>query len=404
MARASKFIPASKPSSDISVSRKDVPCRVVDIILSENHPAFKDYGDIGAIRYRRLDSSGKESDLQSLPIAYPLSRSFFTFPFLNEVVYIHIGPQSQDRSERGDTNKTYYTTPIAIWNHPHFNGHPDPDTYDGTIDLGIGVEERGDIPPLLPFPGDLLIEGRFGQSIRMTGARSNSQPLVGEDNNGRALTILKNGKPVETNDDGTEQIELIADGYTPIVEDINTTPASIYLTEDHILPLEVANDLRNSYLRTPPIDPNVYRGAQVVLNANRVVINSKEDSTLISGNESVSLASNAIHMDGEERIVIDSKKIFLGRNAYAFQNSPRRNGGIDGIEDSQQPVVLGGKAEEALYQILAILRDLIDAMALPERSPTYIPNLIAAATAEKEALEVLETLIPEIKSKKVFTE
>ena len=32
--------------------------RVVDVVIDESHPFFRNYGDIGAIRYRLLDSSG----------------------------------------------------------------------------------------------------------------------------------------------------------------------------------------------------------------------------------------------------------------------------------------------------------------------------------------------------------
>ena len=43
--------------------------RVVDVVVDESHPFFRSYGDVGAIRYRLLDSSGKETDLKSLDIA-----------------------------------------------------------------------------------------------------------------------------------------------------------------------------------------------------------------------------------------------------------------------------------------------------------------------------------------------
>ena len=54
--------------------------RVVDVVVDESHPFFRSYGDVGAIRYRLLDSSGKETDLKSLDIAYPMDRNIFSFP------------------------------------------------------------------------------------------------------------------------------------------------------------------------------------------------------------------------------------------------------------------------------------------------------------------------------------
>lgn len=406
MSRVNDNFQSSGPSvADVTVEEGAIPVRVVDIILDESHPSFENYGDIGAIRYRALSETADEDSKQILPKAFPMNRSVFTFPFINEVVYISSGPEAQDKSDIDDAQKTYYSSPLAIWNHCHFNAHPNADTYaGGGAEMGTLVEERGDVAPLLPFPGDTLIEGRYGQSIRFSGSPANQNPFTVQENLGDPITIIRNGRPNQLDPVSNTGDAALPDGYTPIVEDINIDPTSIYLTSNHRIPLDLANDRRDSYLRQFPIKANAYQGAQAIINSDRVVINSKKDHTIITGNESVSLASDAVHLDANRRIVLDSRKIFLGRSAYAFSNSPRRIGGMDGIEDIQQPVVKGGKLEEVLFQILATLRDLIDAMSFQERANIYVPNLIAAATAEKEAIQVIETLIPEIKSTKVFTE
>ena len=93
--------------------------RVVDVIIDEAHPFFRSYGDIGAIRYRLLDSSGKESDLKSLDLAYPMDRNIFSFPLAGEVVQLFIGPKAQDVVDIADTPKVYYGSSIDIWNNPH---------------------------------------------------------------------------------------------------------------------------------------------------------------------------------------------------------------------------------------------------------------------------------------------
>ena len=64
--------------------------RVVDVVVDESHPFFRNYGDVGAIRYRLLDSSGKETDLKSLDIAYPMDRNIFSFPLSGEIVQLYI--------------------------------------------------------------------------------------------------------------------------------------------------------------------------------------------------------------------------------------------------------------------------------------------------------------------------
>ena len=83
--------------------------RVVDVIVDESHPFFRNYGDIGAIRYRLLDSSGKESDLRSLDLAYPIDRNIMSFPLAGEVVQLFVGPKAQDVVDTADTSKIYYS-------------------------------------------------------------------------------------------------------------------------------------------------------------------------------------------------------------------------------------------------------------------------------------------------------
>ena len=159
--RTNNFVPYKKPKSDSSSGVFLKPARVVDVIIEESHPSFRDFGDIGAIRYRLLDKAAKESDTRSLGLAHPLHRNQFTYPLKNEIVFIYVGPVSQDKTDPADSYKTYYTSALGIWNHPHFNPHPDPETTTKYAEGGVGFEERGDIAPLLPHLGDTLIEGRY---------------------------------------------------------------------------------------------------------------------------------------------------------------------------------------------------------------------------------------------------
>lgn len=370
--------------------------RVVDVVIDEAHPFFRSYGDIGAIRYRLLDSSGKESDLKSLDLAYPMDRNIFSFPLAGEVVQLFIGPKSQDVVDKADTPKVYYGSSIAIWNHPHYNAHPDPGLREGNPNPGPGVVERGDIYPLLPFMGDVLIEGRQGQSIRMTGVRANQQKLVNDQNNGKALTIIRNGQKETT------ESEFEADGYTPQVENINNDRTSIYLTSDHTIPLIPSSEEKGSFLNFGPINTDMYRGAQAIVQSDRIVLNAREDSILLSAKEHISLSSNTTHIDGEERIVFNAPKIFLGTQAYKLRNAPRKNGPA---EDIQQPAVLGGVAEAILLDILKALTELITQMSTPNDPDLWVPGIVGTAESVKALVEGVETrILTELKSKKVFIE
>jgi len=384
--------------------------RVVDVVMDEAHPFFKNYGDIGAIRYRLLDSSGKESDLRSLDIAYPIDRNICSFPLTGEVVQLFIGPKAQDVVDIADTPKVYYGSSIAIWNHPHYNAHPDTGLKEGDPNPGPGFIERGDIYPLLPFMGDTIIEGRHGQSIRMTGARGNQQFLVNDENNGKPLTIIRNGQEAQSESEALGSAlgsavglsYLDADGYTPKVEDVNKDLTSIYLTSDHIIPLIPASDEKGSFLNFGPLDTDLYRGAQAIIQSGRIVLNARDESILLASKEHISLSSNDTHIDASERVVVDAPKIFLGTTAYKLRKAPRREGPN---EDLQQPAVLGGVAEQILLDILEALKELIGAMSNPLDPDVWIPGVILAAESVKALVEGTETrVVTELKSKKVFIE
>jgi hypothetical protein len=259
---------------------------------------------------------------------------------------------------------------------------------------------------LLPFMGDTIIEGRHGQSIRMTGARGNQQFLVNDENNGKPLTIIRNGQEAPSESEslgsavGLSYLE--ADGYTPKVEDVNKDLTSIYLTSDHTIPLIPASDEKGSFLNFGPLDTDLYRGAQAIIQSGRIVLNARDESILLASKEHISLSSNDTHIDASERVVIDAPKIFLGTTAYKLRKAPRREGPN---EDMQQPAVLGGVAEQILLDILEALNELIRAMSNPLDPDVWIPGVIFSAQSVKALIESTETrVVTELKSKKVFIE
>ena len=76
-----------------------------------------------------------------------------------------------------------------------------------TTPLGNYFTERLDIQPLLPFEGDTIIEGRFGNSIRFGATAIEKEELPEEQSaystkgeTGDPITIIRNGALVEEED------------------------------------------------------------------------------------------------------------------------------------------------------------------------------------------------------------
>jgi hypothetical protein len=237
-----------------------IPVKVVDVVLDMNFPDIEKIGGwdaLGTILYIKVSDIVTDPEIeykrnqQTLIAANSLARPLFAnqkyYPLKGEIVLLF---SATGRDIITDTKETYYLNNINIWNHPHHNALPNPDTYNGThpkdnnnktkndylkstgglvrqvqdgdteIPLGTYFNEKLDTKPLLPFEGDYILEGRFGNSIRFgaTAPGPNNWSTVGK--TGDPITILRNG----------QSDELDKKGWEPTTEDVNRDPSSIYLT------------------------------------------------------------------------------------------------------------------------------------------------------------------------------
>ena len=150
------------------------------------------------------------------------------------------------------------------------------------INLGRTFIERSNIKPLQSFEGDIIYEGRWGQSLRFGSTVNNSSisnPWSSAGTDGDPITILRNNQY----DDGL-------DPWIPQVENINVEQSSIYLTSTQKIPINVASKNYSSFIEgLEPISPEEYSGEQIILNSGRILFNSKSDDILLSSADSINL-------------------------------------------------------------------------------------------------------------------
>lgn len=353
-----------------------VPVRVVDIILDDTHPEWETYGKmeaLGAIKYRVVGEYQDESDPTLLDIAYPINSNFKNYPLLNEIVLLTAAP-ALDRDEANSNNsRSYYTTIVNIWNNPHVNAFPD--TKQGIEELGYNFEDKANVAPLQPFQGDLIIEGRQGQTLRFTGV-DHDQMFV-ENNDQKPITIISNGK----------------NGASPdatIVENIDDDPASIYMVEDHIVKLTQANEKRDAW-NSEPDKADAYQGAQVLINSGRLFFNAKEESILLSGTEAIGGNANTISWDGQEYVALDATKVYLGTAAF----------------DEREPVLLGATTQAWMKDLVSELERLgkaLAAVAPAGSSAGGLTQIKSHGASMASPLGQIKKAIDDLDSLKVFTE
>tara|TARA_R110001592_G_scaffold32290_2_gene113300 strand:- start:8872 stop:10206 length:1335 start_codon:yes stop_codon:yes gene_type:complete len=325
-----------------------ISARVTDIIISNTHPLFDENGgwsSIGTIFFESIDNLGNSTNTTSNPVATPLLPYIKNYPLVNELVLLFNLPGKNISKSTNSTNvlQYYYLNPIAVWNHPHHNAYPNlidsienasQDINYEQIENGIvrgvssvtsGIElnspltnkdsfiEKTNIHPLLPFAGDNIYEGRWGNSIRFgstvppisvsgssnTPEYQNNWSFVGE--NGDPITILRNGQPKDSSDAG----------WLPIIENIREDLSSIYMTSYQQIPLRASSE-NYSALNPSPLLPREFFNPQIILNSNRLILNASSDSILASAQDSISLSSNKQIGFTSENINISSPNIKIG--------------------------------------------------------------------------------------------
>ena len=243
-------------SNNTGDSNSVLSVRVVDIILNISHPRAEEFGgydSIGTIFYGDIYEQNQTTTTGLLPHARPYFSFIKQYPLKNEVVQILNAP-TKDFYDENNSNHKYYLPNVNIWNHQHNNALPNssyfvedettPQNYkvvagqtvriaegDNSVEVPLGeyFKENLSIQPLLPFEGDTIVEGRFGNSIRL-GATAKEAPdktaysTKGE--TGDPITIIRNGALVEEKDNGWEHT----------IENINSDHSTIYLTSNQVLP------------------------------------------------------------------------------------------------------------------------------------------------------------------------
>ena len=371
-----------------------IPARVRGIILDDTtYPDSFDrlggWSSIGTIFWNSITSPSSNLNDTEQTYAKPLFPNEKKYPLVNEIVYIISLPNS-DNATRPNSTTFYYFNPINIWTNNHHNAIPNPFentlppsqqqdyqqteagsvrrvTDGGTeINLGQTFTEKLDIKSILPYEGDIISEGRWGQSLRYGSTVNNSVipntwSSAGE--NGDPITILRNGQ----HDDGN-------DPWVPQVEDINKDKTSIYLTSTQKIPIETASTNYKGY-STPPTSPNEFAGEQIILNSGRLLFNSKNDSILLN-------SSKTINLNSLEDIIIETPKTVIQSGEIHL-----------GDKSSSEPIILGNKFLTDMSKLLGQIIALSTALQTPVGSGIpFVPNAAIPVPATQLQLQAQQML------------
>jgi hypothetical protein len=356
--------------------------KVFGVITTENTPnedLFKNNGGfngIGTIFYLDYDQSKDTTnvDLSACKVAKPFYANSQDYPLVGELVSLTDGPAATSQVTPNASQK-YYLGTINIWNN---NQHNSP----STDSLGTTFNENADIRNLLSFQGDRIYQGRKGNGIRFgstVSSYSNISEWSSVGNNGDPITILVNGYVT------TDKKSL-----APNIEEINKELSSIYMTSTQKIPLKPGALITNPVLSS--ILPPNYTNPQIILNSDRITLNSKKDDIVLISSGFIELNTDSIiNINAGNYTHINSPKISLGT---------KKDGTV-----ADEPLLLGNKTKDLLTQLISILstlgNDLTSVITPPPGAPLVGVNI--AGTNLTAALSTLQDLIKDISSTNNFT-
>jgi len=390
----------------------EILVRVNDIILDENHAQYNpDQGlnQIGTIIGNKANFDGTIEN--QIIRARPAFSAASKYPTVNEYVkaWKHITPNEPAGS-------WVYGEVVPVWGmlSPNVSPYPTNTTsllppsqqldYTQVEAGGVNVVnnevqqinlnspnsisqatfvERSNIHPLMPYMGDILYEGRWGNSIRLgSTAKSKSifaNPWSRSGTNGDPITIIRNGQDRNANEFGAE----------PIVENIKRDLSSIYLTSTQALPYDLSGLQAIPYKSytisgiPKPVTPSQFISPQILLNSDRIVIDAQSNDVLVGANRSIGLF-------GGISINIESGQINMSANDIKL--------GVSSDESAMQPVLKGNDTVNILLQLTNVLQGLSEVLKVAKIYPEGATiSDTASLIISGQALSILEEVEKKLK-------
>jgi hypothetical protein len=372
--------------------------RVINVILNGDDASA--IGNIEFIDYKSTPGDVSTSSTSNNRLtAKPLFPNVKNYPLINELVVIVRQPDIGIKATTA-SKSIYYLNALSLWNHPHHNALPYAEgnlsqtqqksylqtalgssrvVTDQSTEIYFGetFKERDTINPLLPFEGDVIYEGRWGNSVRFGSTvknRPNNWSSTGTD--GDPIMIIRNGQGINP-----------GNGWEHITEDINKDLGSIYFGSTQKIPLKAASNSYVSYKTNPPTLPSEYTGNQIIINSGRLVFNSFNDHILLSSNKSINL--NAV-----ESVNIDAPTtVIQSTNTYI------------GSKNANEPLLLGNQTVNLLNQLISDISGFMTICSTAVSTPPGTPlvQLNIAASQVNTSLQALQANLETLKSKYNYT-
>jgi len=315
------------------------PVEILEVHLDDSKSSFPktaddkpDYSFIGGI-IGRFVYSEQALNIDKCKNFKPLNPNISPIPAVGEIV---VGVKY--------LGEYYYFTQINKFGNPNFNtqhgisrlkrkdtliselGIETPNATDKGVELGYYLKKVEDSRKLLPHEGDVIIEGRHGNSIRIGSD-------IKKENLDSPNIILNVG---QSKDEFPEPKQ-------PVEEKIDTDGSSVYLTTNQ--KLEFTPGIESKVVTAP------YEGKNILLSSDRIIFNTK------NGGDIGMFSHNNVSIGAVKEVVIESPVTKIGSSS------------------ATEPLVLGDKLEAVLNDILTLIENGLLAPTGPVKVLAGLPIL-----------------------------
>lgn len=305
---------------------------VLEVLYSDYNPNL-----IYGIKVKPLDGTPSDDETAlSVITAKPLNTSILRIPIKGEVVLLLKAPSSYASGTKLTTDN-YYFDIVSLQSSIHHNALPtvssrkvqigqtsgDSNKYNeansGNTNkqeepkIDENFSENPTVKPLQPYVGDLLIEGRYGNSIRFTTTPKSGNFTVAPKWSGGSesapITIFRNSKQgIDT--------QKINDYIT---EDFTSNENIMVMASGQNIEFEQGSGVVTAIQSkgiTSWKDENWGTTPQTLISSGRLVFNSNQKEIIAFAKNGIGLSSETdIAIDAANTVSINSNKIELGDGA-----------------------------------------------------------------------------------------
>jgi hypothetical protein len=305
---------------------------VLEVLYSDSNPNL-----IYGIKVKPLDGTPSEDETTlSVMTAKPLNTSILRIPIKGEVVLLIKAPSSYSSGTKSNSDN-YYFDIVSLQSSIHHNALPtisarkvqsgpasgDSNKYNETNSgntkkqeepkIDENFSENPTVKPLQPYIGDVIIEGRYGNSIRFTTTPKSGKFVVAPKWSGgpdsAPITIFRNSKQ------GLDTQKI--NDY--ITEDFTNNENIMVMASGQNIEFEPASGVVTAIQSkgiTSWKDENWGTTPQTLISSGRLVFNSNQKEIIAFAKNGIGLSSETnIAIDAKDAVEINAAKIELGDGA-----------------------------------------------------------------------------------------